>query len=208
MTCTKFHQILNRTIALLVSMTAVLAFATVLLAQTNSVSERFTFMAANVSKANTTDTGRHDIVVNRWSTDADRDRLFSVVRDSGPNNLLDALRDAPTVGYMHWPGHLNYGLRYARRTPRPDGGEDVVLVADRPIWLWWGTATSTASTDSPFTVIQLQLNKQGAGEGKFSVANKISSNKEVGIVLEDYANQPVLLNDVQREKTSLSTRAG
>jgi hypothetical protein len=52
----------------------------------------------------------------------------------------------------------------------------------------------------PFTVIQLHIGRDGQGEGKMSVATKITADSEhKSIVLEDYANQPVMLHDITRE---------
>lgn len=184
-------------VALLISSVAVLAHA-----QTDTVKDRFTFVAANASKAGQSGEGRLEIVVNRWSSDAERDRVFSVVTEEGPTKLSNALRDAYMTGWIHWPGHLDYTLRYARRTPRPDGGEDLMLVADSRAWVWWDPALAPDSTDSPFTVIHLRLNRDGAGDGKVSFGTKIRPDRAAGIVLEDDANQPTLLTEIRRERSA------
>jgi hypothetical protein len=184
-------------VAVLMPALAILAHA-----QTNDVKERFTFMAANGGKAGPSGEGRLELVITRWSSDAERDRMLSVVSEEGPDKLLDALHDAYMTGWIHWPGNLDYTLRYARRTPRPDGGEDVVLVTDSRTWIGWDSALGKGWTDSPFTVIHLRLDQAGAGEGKVSMGTKIRGDKEAGIVLDDYANQPTLLTDVRRERNS------
>ena len=170
-------------------------------AQTDSAKERFTFVAANGSKAGPSGEGRLELVVTRWSSDAERDRVRSVVTE-GPDKLLNAFHDSYMTGWIHWPGNLDYTLRYARRTLRPDGGEDLVLVTDAPIWLGWEPALSTRGTEAPFTVIQLRLNKEGTGEGKVYLGTKIRSDKDAGIVLEDDASQPTLLTDIRRERSA------
>lgn len=95
--------------------------------------------------------------------------------------------------------------RYADRIPRPDGGEDVVLATDRPVWLWWeGNSTPvTPLAVSQGTIVQLRLGKDGRGEGKLSPVVTVRASKEgKTIALEDYAKQPVVLTDVQRERSS------
>jgi hypothetical protein len=182
---------------------AVLAFGTVALAQTGTVKERFTFLALNGSKAGPAGGNRLELVVNRWSNDAERDRVYSVLADSGQEKLADAVAALPEAGYISWPGNLEYIVRYAHRIPRSDGGEDVVLAADAPMNLWWDPAISTPSSSPRFTVIQLRLGKDGRGEGKLSLATKATANKETKtFALEDYAKQPAILTDVQRERTS------
>jgi hypothetical protein len=184
-------------VALLIPSLAILAHA-----QTDQVKDRFTFVAANASKGGPSAEGRLEIVVNRWSSDVERDRVLSVVTEEGPAKLFNALRDANMTGWINWPGHLHYTLRYARRTPRPNGGDDVVLVADSRAWVWWDPALSTGSTDAPYTVIHLRLNKEGAGDGNVSFGTKIRGDKAAGIVLEGDATQPTLLTEVRRERSA------
>jgi len=44
----------------------------------------------------------------------------------------------------------------------------------------------------------MRLDGNGHGEGKLSLATKITLNGDV-LVLENYANQTVMLNDVRRQ---------
>src|SRR5438067_16937 len=84
------------------------AIATVpLAARSNALPEKFTAFAINVSnmtpRAQTTPV---DITINRFSSDADRDRLVAILRDKGQDALLAALQKMPVVGYMTTPGSL------------------------------------------------------------------------------------------------------
>ena len=161
--------------------------------------ERFTALAVNMERGGS---GPVEIVVNRSSTEGERDRLLQTLLDNGPDKLLDVLRDMPRVGYIRTPESIGYDIHYARRAPLPDGGERVVLVTDRRIG-FWEASNRPRSIDYPFTVIELHLNPDGEGEGKISVATKITADKENQIVtLENYATQPVLLQSVKRERTS------
>jgi hypothetical protein len=194
---------LRRNVSRLAYVLAVLACGTILFAQTNTVKEHFTFAALNGTKAGPTGANRLELIVNRWSNDTERDRVYSVLTADGPDQLTDALAALPEVGYIYWPGNVEYIVRYANRLPRPDGGEDVVLAADAPMDLWWDSTLSTPLTSPRFTVIQLRLNKDGRGEGKLSLGTNVIANKDVKtIILGDYAKQPTILTDVQRERRS------
>ena len=81
--------------------------------------------------------------------------------------MLDVLRDMRHVGNFNTPGHLPWELRFAYKTPLPEGGERVVLLTDRPI-SFREAANLTRSLDYPFTLIELRLNRDGEGEGKMS----------------------------------------
>src|SRR4029077_9957182 len=100
------------------------------------------------------------------------------------------------------PGNVGIDVHIARRIPLPDGGERVVLITDRRIG-FWDAAHQPRSIDYPFTVIELRINKDGEGEGKMSLATKIIADKENNIVPpENYDIQPVLLNNVRRERAT------
>ena len=139
------------------------------------------------------------MVVNRWSTDAERDRLMAVLMEKGADALLETLRDMPRVGYIRTPDSIGYDLHFARRQPSGDGGERVVLATDRYISFWEAT-NRPRTVDYPFTVIDLRIGPNGEGEGKMSLFAKVIPDKESNtIVLEDYGTQPVLLNNVRKE---------
>jgi hypothetical protein len=180
------------------------AVATLLLshagsAQTNGTAERFTAMAVNMERGGS---ATIEIVVNRWSTNAEREKLMSVLMDKGPDKLLDVLQSMPRVGYFRNLQSIGYDIHYSAKTNLPDGGERVVLATDRRIG-FWEASNRPRSIDYPFTVIELHLNGDGEGEGKMSVATKITADKENQIItLENYGTQPVLLQSVKREKAS------
>lgn len=169
-------------------------------AQPNTQAERFTAFAVNMT-ANIGRTGAQtvEIVVNRWSTNAERDRLLSVLQEQGPDKLLDALQAVPRLGYIRTPDSIGYELHYARKTAGEEGGDHVVIATDRYI-SFWEAANRPRSIDYPFTVIELHLNRNGEGEGKMSLATKITVDRtRQTIILEDYGTQPILLNNVRRQ---------
>jgi len=168
-------------------------------AQTMGSPERYLATAINMNSGRA---GNIDITVDKWSTDKDRDKLMTVMREKGPEKLLDALQDMPRVGHFGAPGNLSWDIHFARKVPLPDGGERVVLATDRRIG-FWEAANQPRSIDYPFTVIELRLNRDGEGEGKMSLATKVIYDKEQNMLtLENYDTQPVQLTSVKREKAS------
>jgi hypothetical protein len=168
-------------------------------AQTSGIPERFTATAVDQNGRGTTPI---EIVVTRWSTDSERDRLLTTLLDKGPEKLLEVLQDSPRVGYIRSATSTGWDLHYARRTPLPDRGERIVVATDRPLG-FWEQANQLRTVDYPFTVVELRLNGDGEGEGKLSRATKIIADKESGnIVLENYGLQPVMLQAVRREHST------
>jgi hypothetical protein len=195
---------LNRTTMMTVWTAAVLALGAVVVAQTTQnprVAEPLSFVPANAANAGPSGEGRMQMVINQWSPDAERDRLLTVLKTEGPDKVAEWFGRGSALGYINWPGHLQYTIRFASRRPRPDGGEDVILATDYPVHVWWDAALGAAPTSwAHGTVIQLQLNRDGRGEGKLSAGSRLTVAPDGKLfAVEDYATQPVVLTDVQRD---------
>jgi hypothetical protein len=161
--------------------------------------ERYVANAINIGTPGRAAADTVEIAVERWSTDAERDRLMAVLLEKGPDKLLDELQKLPRVGYIRTPNSIGYDLHYARKAPAEDGGEHVVLATDRYI-TFWEAVNRPRTVDYPFTLIELRIGPDGKGEGKMSLATKIMFDKKRNeIVLENYQSQPVLLTDVRKE---------
>ena len=139
-----------------------------------------------------------EIIIERWSSEAERSALLDTLHTSGADALLSALQKTERVGYIRTPDSIGWDLHYAQAKPTEDGGQRIVIATDRRI-AFWELYNNTRSTEYPFTVIELRLDKDGNGEGRMSVATRVIPNKE-GIELENYSAQPVLLNDVKIRK--------
>lgn len=171
------------------------------IAQTHGVRERYTAFAVNMDSSAVArpGAGTVELVVERWSTDAERDRLLKALVEKGPEKLLDTLQSLPRAGYIRTPNSIGYDLHYARKEPMEEGGERVVIATDRYI-SFWEAKNRPRTIDYPFTVIDMRINRDGVGEGKMSLATKITVGKdEKQIELENYGTQPVLLQNIKRE---------
>jgi hypothetical protein len=188
---------LNRT-AVTGAVVAALACAPTLLAE--SAVERFSFSVANAPTTGLPGEDRLEATIHQWSSDADRDRLYAVIAENDPQTIAHTFRTTPTAGFIRWPGGLQYTLRYARRTPRPDGGADIVLVADSRVWVWWDAPFKTGIDDA-FTVIQLRVDKDGKGVGKLSTPAKIRGDKASGVVAVEFDTAPAMLTDVRAQRS-------
>jgi hypothetical protein len=166
-------------------------------AQTLGERQRFTAVAI-VNNNLASGAGIVQIDVNRWSTAAERSALLNTLKTKGADKLLDALQDTKPVGTIKTPDSLGYDLHYANETMLPEGGRRIVLATDRPIG-FWEASRRPRTIDYPFTVIQMEIGKDGMGKGTLSYATKIISAGDT-IVLENFATQPVMLTQVRAEK--------
>jgi hypothetical protein len=185
-----------------VAATFIVAFAALALPSTTGsaeIIERYVANAISIGTPGRAAAGTVEIAIERWSTDAERDRLMAVLLEKGPDKLLDELQKLPRVGYIRTPNSIGYDLHYARKAPGEDGGAHVVLATDRYI-AFWEAVNRPRTIDYPFTLIELHIGPDGKGEGKMSIATKIMYDKKKNeIVLENYQSQPVLLTEVRQE---------
>lgn len=173
-----------------------LVFSAGVIAQ--NATDRYTALAVNMDAPVGRSAGTVDITVTRWATDAERDKLMTVLLEQGPDKLLDTLKDLPRAGSISSTGNVGFEVHHASKTALPGGGERVVLLTDRPISFSEARA-NTRTMDYPFTLVELRLNAKGEGEGKLSAATKIMADKaNKTVVLENWSAQPVTLTSVKR----------
>ena len=77
-----------------------------------------------------------------------------------------------SVGSFNTPDSLAYDLRYAQQERTDEGGRQIVLATDRPIG-FWEFHRQSRTVQYPFTVIQMEIGKDGEGKGTLSYATKI-----------------------------------
>src|SRR5262245_37279243 len=92
-----------RRCSVVLAFAAVAAVSVIGHAQTMGSPERYMANAVNLDGGAQ---GPIEITVERWSTDAQRDKLMSVLLNEGADKLLEVLKDMPRVGYFNTPGNL------------------------------------------------------------------------------------------------------
>jgi hypothetical protein len=171
--------------------------ATLAQAQVKGPVERFTATTANVAGPGEPVT----IELLKWSTDADRDKLASVLAWYGEKEVATAM---PTFGYVWTSASAGYSIRYAYRITGTDGSQRIILLTDRKLGAWtpdaWKPTTPGTPDENSFSVIELRLNRAGQGEGKTSLTTKVTFEAATkSIALENYAAQPVILKGVTKK---------
>jgi hypothetical protein len=109
--------------------------------------------------------------------------------------LTTAIKAAPTVGFIWGDGPTGYSIKYAWRSPSPDGRERVVLVTDRQLGAHstsWAPP-SGAAADAEFTVVEMRIDGKGAGEAKTSHTSSVVIDVANTLALDGYDAAPVLL---------------
>ena len=166
-------------------------------AQVKGPIERYTATTSNVASSGEPVT----IELLKWSTDADRDRLLSVLAWYGDKEVATAM---PTVGYLWTSASAGYSIRYAYKVAAADGSQRIILLTDRKLGAWspdtWKPVAPGTPDDRPFSVIELRVNRAGQGEGKTSLTTKTMVDPaSKSLALDNSAAQPVILKGVAKK---------
>jgi hypothetical protein len=168
--------------------------------------ERLLATSVNMSNVGRTAAGRIEIVIERWSSERERNELIATLKDKGSDALLSKLQKMPRVGYIRDAngGSIGWDLHFARERKLDDGGRQIVLATDRPISAW-EAFNRPRSADYDFTLADIRFDGDGKGVGKLAVAAKISTNDKTGAIeIENFSSEPVRLTEVTSSRKTSS----
>jgi hypothetical protein len=166
--------------------------------------DHFTAFAVDMSvrpdarrPANAPRSGTIDIIVERWSSPEERDRLVAALREGSTDGLLRELeRIKHPAGHIRSATSIGYPLRFAWQVPNPEGGRRVIVATDRPV-SFLEARDNPRSMDYPFLLIDFRINEKGEGQGKLMPLAKVQINDEHVVEIENYNSEPVRLTEVR-----------
>jgi len=139
-----------------------------------------------------------NIAVDKYSADKDLQAMEKALHDGGSAAFVAALKKAPAVGKLS-VGDKAFTIRWARQKDTPTG-RTISLVVDSPVY-FIGAGLPGAKPREGFdvSVLLLQMDSSGVGEGKMAAAAKIKSGGDTGVEIEAYDAEPVTLRSVMRK---------
>jgi hypothetical protein len=162
---------------------------------------RMSAFAVNLSGVGRARPTTLEIVIERWSTEEEKDKLLTTLIERGEDKLLDMVQDIkPRAGFIRTTQSLGWDISFAKAFPRASGGFRLVFVTDRPMG-FYELRNSTRSRDYEFMVCEIRIGKDGKGEGKLAAGTKITYDKDKKQVeIENYGQEPVRLTTVSVDK--------
>jgi hypothetical protein len=154
---------------------------------------------ANAKNASGAISGTLEVRIRRYTPDFDRTTVETALRQGGYPGFLIALRNAPEVGQIVVGGGEPYAIRYAREKAAADG-RTIVLVTDKPVFfLGGGRSDAKPRAGYEVAVLQIQLNATGQGSGTMAGAARVRPDGDGGVLLDDYAEEPIGLTNITRK---------
>ena len=159
--------------------------------------EEFTAVAANISNVGAAGLVPVTIRIERWTGPEEQERLLGALRDSGQDEFLAALTRAKIVGWIVTPTSLRYDFFYAQQQPTANGRK-IMMITDRPMQIAERLSASR-SREYPFSVIELNVGKDGRGTGTLAQLVQLRLSGEF-LGIENLATAPIRLNDLKKVK--------
>lgn len=161
--------------------------------------EQFTAMAVTVPKAGLKPTSvAVEIVIDRWSTDAERSRLIETMKNESSKSMVDLIRGLPNIGYITTPTSRGTSLHFAEARQTAGGGRQILAATERPMHEDTQRSRFRRGDDYPFTIVDIRIDSSGSGEGTLHYSASLGHNGKTGAIeVKDYAIEPVRLTSVR-----------
>lgn len=147
-----------------------------------------------------------EIHIYDWSSEESRQEVLDAIKKATdvdrPNTRIvaQALRGQKKVGYAFMAGKQGYPIRYTKSFDMGGGKRQIVLATDRPV-SFQEVYQQTQLGDFDVTLVVLNIDENGKGEGILSLGTELKWNdKEGKIEMTNTSSQPVKLGDVRPGK--------
>jgi len=140
-----------------------------------------------------------DFYVTGLTPDGDIQEAAALLKSKGQDALVKSLEKAKEVGRIAPTGFVGSSFQIARVRDGKDGSRQIVLVANRPM-NFYEVRANTRTTDYPFTIVVLTLDKDGKGTGTLAPLVKLKFNKKNELEVEHYGQKPFRLVNVRKQK--------
>jgi hypothetical protein len=138
------------------------------------------------------------IQIDTYTKQQDADVMSSALAHGGYSGFLQALRQASAAGHLVL-GPQTFTIRWARQEPTAKGGRAITLVTDAPIYFIGGGRTDAKPRAGfELAVVRLAVDDFGLGTGTMAAAAKVRPNGDGGVIVDDYADEPIKLTFVHR----------
>jgi hypothetical protein len=152
---------------------------------------------------------RIDILIERWSTDQERESLATAMSKDGPAGLLSTMQGIrQRAGVLLMPGVQGAGARgrirrpinlYFAREVKTATGTQLVLAADH--YLAFGQPTVEWPSAFEVSLLDIRFAKDGIGIGKVAPATALALNASTkAIEVANFETRPARLLDVRSER--------
>lgn len=138
------------------------------------------------------------IQIDHYTSANDRKLMTDAMTHGGYPAFVTALRKTPPVGKLELGGET-FTVRWAREQTTAKG-RDITVITDTPVYFVGGGKVDAKPREGfALAVVQLAVDESGTGLGTMAAAARVKPDGHGGVLLEDYADEPIKLTFVRRE---------
>jgi hypothetical protein len=161
-----------------------------------------TFTAtASVKSAAAAASAKVTIRIDKFVSDADRDKLLSSVKAHDTGATQKILAAMPDIGYIQL-GTRRTPLKYAYATPSGHGRLITVITAKPIVHLGGSLPDAKPKAGYNLGLALLVLDETDKGDGELAPAAKVKTNEAGAIVTDDYGSEVVRLTGITKSTAS------
>jgi hypothetical protein len=160
-------------------------------------SETITATATLKTAAGVTTTAPVSVIVDRFSTDSDRDEVLAALKKGGTDAVRSVLLTRPAIGTIK-VGTSVTSIKYAYERVTPEGRLITAVTSSAIAYV--GAAAPGAKPKSGFYLGLVLIDMaKGTGHGELNPAAKIRLDDKGAIVTDGYSDDVVQLTNVVRK---------
>ena len=139
------------------------------------------------------------IQIDKFVSDADRERLVGVFKANDDRATREALAKMPDIGFVDVGGKRS-PIKYAYARPS-GGGRLITAVTASPLLFLGGAAPDAKPREGfDFAIALLVLDAADTGEGELAPAARVRVDANGAIVTKDYGPEVVRLTSISKTK--------
>jgi hypothetical protein len=138
------------------------------------------------------------VQADSWTSDSEILEYARILKEKGQDELLKVLWKAKTVGWIRIGSDLGHQVSIIRSIADKDGGRIIRVLTDRTIQ-FSEAMRDTRSSDYPFGIIELKIDKEGNGEGVLIAAASIAFDEQNVLQVKNYGTKPFKVFKVRTE---------
>lgn len=158
-------------------------------------SETITATATVTTRSGVTSTAPLTVIIDRFSTDSDRDEILAAIKSGGTDAVRNLLLPRGPIGSVI-VGTAATSIKYAYERVTPEGRLITVVTATPMAYVGGSVPGAPVKYGLYVGLVMLEVKTAGAGHGELAPATKIRLDAQGAIVTEDYSDDVVQLSNV------------
>jgi hypothetical protein len=171
---------------------ALLCFAPLARAQTPGT---FTATGTVKTASGVTVTAPVSVIVDRFSTDGDRDEVLAAIAKGGTDAVRSLLLVRPAIGTVK-VGDTVTSIKYVYERITPEGRLITAVTGSVIAYIGAGAPGARPKSGFYLGLVMLEVANAGPGKGELLPATKVRVNEQGAIVTDGYSTETVQLSNV------------